>query len=215
MCIALLPRTTSFTPSRTNSASALCKNRELHSAMSVRQQKVLMFSWEMADLLPSYLHGESDPPSIAVWCTMSCRQPAKPPTPNTAALQRSSVAFCCPGLRLKAQLLAPHSRIFCLISYQTGLSLCRLPRALNPANTAHVILVPVPKYTVTPLTKGTEQPQLPAGSHWSDWEPQLPRTPEKWLSPLGDQGSCHQPQQTHLRAAATHSDTHKPTGTTF
>lgn len=119
------------------------------------------------------------------------------------------MAFCCPGLRLKAQLLAPHSRIFCLISYQTGLSLCRLPRALNPANTAHVILLLVPKYTVTPLTKGTEQPHLPAGSHWSYWEPQLPRTPGKWLSPLGDQGSCHQPQQTHLRAAATEGDIHK------
>lgn len=143
---------------------------------------------------------------------MSCRQPAKP---DTAALQRSSVACCCPGLRLKAQLLAPHSRMFCLISYQTGLSLCRLPGALTLANTAHVILMPVPKYTVNPLTKGTEQPQLPAGSDWSYWEPQLPRTAGKWLSPLGDQGSCHQPQQSHLRAAATQGDTHKPAGTSF
>lgn len=79
------------------------------------------------------------------------------------------------------------------------------------SSTAHVILMPVPKYTVTALTKGTEQPQLPAGSHW---EPQLPRTPERWLSPLGDPSSCHQPQQTHLRAAATQGDTHKATGTT-
>lgn len=165
--------------------------------------------------MPSYLHGGFDPPNLAVWCTMSCRQPAKPPKLDTAALQRSSVAFCCPGLRLKAQLLAPHSRIFCLISYQTGLSPCRLPRALDLTNTAHVILMPVPKYTVTPLTKGTEQPQLSAQSHWSYWEQQLPRTPGKWLSPLGDQGSCHQPQQTHLRAAATQGDTHESPGTTF
>lgn len=87
-------------------------------------------------LLPSYLQREFEAPDTAVWCTMSCRQPAKLPMPNTAALQRGSVAFCCPGLRLNTQLFAPHSGAFCLISQKAVLSLCRLPRALalNPAN---------------------------------------------------------------------------------
>lgn len=70
MCIALLPRTTSFTLSRTNSASALYKNRELHSAMSVRQQKILMLSWEMADYCPHTSTGNLTLPTLL--CGVPC-----------------------------------------------------------------------------------------------------------------------------------------------
>lgn len=73
----------------------------------------------------------------------------------------------------------------------------------------------VPKYTTVPPTKGTERPQHPVGSHWCYWEPQLPRTPERQLRPPGDEGSCHQPQQMHLRSTTTEDDTQKPPVSTF